>query len=414
MRSRVQHTRVDFEPLNISCSIECTTPFSPLAQVSNTLLDEYEPDRTITPCVIRPYVMVKDKDGIFPEGNANARLSIDSIKWKFNGVDIKNIPEFAGKYEIITAENEFRGSIKIFRNIPVTESWIISFEAQFEDWRRPKIETVQSNELSMFTTDIGENMYKISVNNPSIIYNPVLDNLLLYDFMNANGLLHGGEIRDNYKDDRSFEKTVTILISTGETALTEIPSDLTLVLKYKDGDVIVPGSNANPEVISMNFPNIEFDLRLIEKEEYELILKRGERILSATSFSIRREEEKIYECMPARGSDISPHQEVYINHAIVNLKNQSLAYPEIYYKIVWFTEAQIYDSAAGEWKSAGEKRHNIGRVLDISVSDIGVGVTKNDNYFSVGFDVEPHGAMALAIDNDGYVLTDENGKRFII
>ena len=70
----------------------------------------------------------------------------------------------------------------------------------------------------------------------------------------------------------------------------------------------------------MNLQNIEFDLRLIEREEYELILKRGERILSATSFSIRREEEKIYECMPARGSDISPHQR-YTNHAIVNQKS---------------------------------------------------------------------------------------------
>ena len=181
MRSTVKNTRLDFEPLNISCSIECTTPFSPLVQVSNALLNEYEPDRSVSPCIIRPYVMVKDKDGIFPDGNANARLSSQTIKWLFNGVDIKDIPEFTGKYEIITADNELKGSLKIFRNTPVTETWIISFEAQFEDWRRPKIETVQSNRLSMSTTDLGEDLYRISVDAPHIVYNPVLDNLLLYD-----------------------------------------------------------------------------------------------------------------------------------------------------------------------------------------------------------------------------------------
>lgn len=414
MRSTVKNTRLDFEPLNISCSIECTTPFSPLVQVSNALLDEYEPDRSVSPCIIRPYVMVKDKDGIFPDGNANARLSSQTIKWLFNGVDIKDIPEFTGKYEIITADNELKGSLKIFRNTPVTETWIISFEAQFEDWRRPKIETVHSNELSMSTTDLGEDLYRISVDIPHIVYNPVLDNLLLYDYMLANNLIPAGD-RNAYKDERSFEKSVSLVLNSGSHNITSLPAGITLQL-YEIGSptAIIPGSDKNPEVISIEFPLINFDLRLISKKEYEVRIYRNTKQLAKAAFSIRREEEKVYECFPAFGSDVSPHQKMYYNKAIVNLKNGTIAYPELYYKITWFTEARTYDNVLGSWISAGEVKHNIGASLEIPLSDTGVGVTKNDNYFSVGFDVDPHGASSLATDEAGDVYTDESGNYYMI
>ncbi len=414
MRSTVKHTRLDFEPLNISCSIECTTPFSPLAQVSNALLNEYEPDRAASPCVIRPYVMVKDKDAIFPDGNANARLSTQSIKWKFNGVDIKDIPDFAGKYEIITTNNELKGSLKLYRNTPVTETWIISFEAQFEDWRRPKVETVQSNELSMFTTDLGEDLYRISVDIPHIIYNPVHDNLLLYDYMLANNLIPAGD-RNAYKDERSFEKAVTLVLNSGATNMAALPAGITVQLfEIGSPTAIVPGSIDNPEVQSIAFPLINFDLRLIETKEYEVRVLRDAKQLAKAAFSIRREEEKVFECFPSYGSDVSPHQLMYYNSAIVNIKKETLSYPELYYKIVWYTEARIYDSVLGTWISAGEKKHNIGTKLEIPLSDTGVGVTKNDNYFSVGFDIEPQGAGSIATDEAGNAYTDESGNLYII
>lgn len=414
MRSTVKHTRLDFEPLNISCSIECTTPLSPLAQVSNALLDEYEPDRAVSPCVIRPFINVKDKDGVFPEGNANARISTQSIKWKFNGVDIKDIPEFAGKYEIITANNELRGSLKLFRNTPVVETWIISFEAQFEDWRRPKIETIQSNELSMFTTDLGEDLHRISVDIPHIVYNPIKDNLLLYDYLVANNLIEPSN-REAYKDEHSFEKSVELILNSGDTNITTLPDNTTLQL-YEIGSTtpIVPNSLINPEVVSIAFPLIDFDLRLIKKKEYEVRLYRNSRQLAKASFSIRREETKVLECSPIYGSDISPHQIMYFNKALVNINDGTLEHPEIYYKIKWFTEAKIYDSVSGAWVSAGEVKRNIGVDLEIPLSKTGIGFTKNDNYIAVGFDVEPHGALQVATDEAGIALTDETGNFYII
>lgn len=412
-RSQVKHTEVVFEPLRISCSIQCVTPASPLVQVSNALLNEYEPDREFTPCVIRPFVEVRDPDKVFVDGNVNERLSIDSIKWFFNGVPIQDIPEFAGKYEIIQTENELRGSIRILRNIPVTERYVISFEAQFEDWRRGKIETAQSNELTMSTSDIGEDIYRISTEVQHIVYRPVLDNLLIYDYMVGAGLHEGGN-RESYKDMHSFERRVVILLNSGDSNVEALPDDLDIELREKGGGPIVPGSILHPEVSDLQFPHIDFDLRLIEKKEYELRLKRGEKILSRYTFSIRREDEPVHECMPMFGSDISPHQQMYFNRALVSLKDHSLAHPEIWYRIEWFTQARIFDSISNDWIPAGEKKHNLGVKLSIPVAEIGVGRTKNNNYFEVGFDVTPHGAASLAMDTDGHVFTDNEGNRFLI
>jgi hypothetical protein len=412
MRSITKHTLIDFEPLHVSCSIACATPHSPLTQVANTLRDEYEPDRSITPCVITPRVEVRDRDGIFPDGNANARLAIDSLRWKMNGIAIEDIPEFAGLYEIITTANELRGSLKLFRNTPVEEQWIISFSAEFEDYRRPKTMVVQSNELSMHTSDIGEDQWKISVDSPIIIYNPTLDNLLLFDYMKSNGLASGD--RENYRDDRSYEKTVNMILSSGNNSVSELPEDMTLEISYKSGTPITPGDDDNPEVIAMEFPHVEFDLRLIDKNEYILILKREDEVLSTATVSVCRFEEPVYSCMPSRGSDVSPRQEMYFNSAIVNLRNRYLAYPEIYYKIQWFTQAQIFNSALNVWNADTERSHNIGRRLEIPLKETGIGFTKNNNYFTVGFDVEPHELPALATDSGGEIFTDEQNKRFII
>lgn len=412
MRSNVKHIRVEFEPLLISCSIKCDTPASPLVQVSNALLGEFEPDRAISPCVIRPYVNVKDPDGIFGDGNINAKLALDSIIWKFNNIPIEEIPAFKDKFEIIKTDNELRGSLKIFRNVPVTEKYVISFTAEFEDWRRPKTEIVQSNELTMSTTDVGEDLFKISVDNPAFVYNPILDNLLLYDYMKANNLYSGN--RDNYRDSNSFEKRIIILVNTGNKNISVLPAGISIELKEKGGEIVIPGTVKNPEVLSMQFPYIDFDLRMIEKKEYELNLYREDKKLSSMSFSIRREDPVPHQLIPTKGADISPQQELYYNSALVNLKDTTLLYPELYFLIRWFTEAQLLNKATGKYEPAGEIQHNFGTKLEIPIEKIGIGFTKNDNHFSVGFDVEPHAACKLMISNDDDVFTDNDGNYFII
>jgi hypothetical protein len=155
-------------------------------------------------------------------------------------------------------------------------------------------------------------------------------------------------------------------------------------------------------------------LRLIDKNEYILILKREDEVLSTATVSVCRFEEPVFSCMPSKGSDVSPRQEMYFNSAIVNLRDRYLAYPEIYYKIQWFTQAQLFDSVLNVWKPEAERKHNLGKRLEISLKDTGIGFTKNNNYFTVGFDVDPQGASSLVTDANGDIFTDDEGKRFIL
>ena len=400
-----------FEPLFISCSIQCETPASPLVQTSNTLLNEFEPDRQLTPCVIRPYVEVNDRDDIFPYGNANARLAKQSIVWRLNDIDIAEIPEFAGMYEIVMDDDETRGTLILSRNIPVTEEWVITFEAQFEDWRRGKVETVQSNELLMYTTDLGTDLHSINIDKPMIEYDPVKDGLYIYEWQLNNGLIPAGN-REAYKNEKSYEQTVSILINSGTDELTDL-GELALTVE-RNGVAVVPGSEDFPEITAIDYPTISLDLRMVNNAKYDVILKYGDRVLAKESFAIIRKVSKVHEALLAFGSDVSPHQSNYMNMALVNLKDQTLIYPEIFYWIRWFTQAMIYNAVADEYEAAAEKPQTWGRTMDIPVQSIGMGVTKNDNYFRQGYDVEPHPYHKYATDEAGNIFTDENGNELII
>ena len=411
-RSKERHTRLTFEPLRISCSIVCATPASPLVQTSNTLLGEYEPDRTLSPCIIRPIVEVADKDDIFPRGNINKILAVQTIKWLFNGEDITTIPEFAGKYEIINDASDERGSLILHRNTPVTEVWSITFEAQFEDWRRGKIETVQSNTLEMYSSDLGEDIYSISVDKPIIEYDPVQDLLYIYEWMLANNLIEEGN-RNLYKDERSYEQDLTILANRGTDELEQLPPGITIEL-YRDGAKVNTNNHSYAEIVSIQYPTISLDLRLIQhKTKYDILLKKDGITVAAESFAIIRKVSQVYESSPQFASDIAPNQDNYVNRVLVNLKDQTLAYPEIFYWIRWYTQAMIFNEANQTYQRGNEIERGWGRNLDIKVKDIGIGLTKNDNYFTVFFETEPHPPHKIATDQNGNVLTDQNGNILI-
>lgn len=412
-RSDSRHTRLLFEPLYISCSIMCVTPASPLVQTSNTLLGEFEPDRTLTPAVIRPVVEVTDKDNIFPEGNANHLLAVQSIKWYLNGKDITTLPEFAGKYDIVMDATSERGSLVLHRNIPVTEVWTITFEAQFEDWRRGKIETVQSNTLEMYSTDLGDDLYGISIDKPIIEYNPVLDALYIYEWMLANKLIPEGN-RNLYKDERSYEQNLTILVNSGINELSTLPSDLAIEV-LREGVTVVPNTTEFPEITAISYPTISFDLRMaINKTKYDIRLKKGGAVVAQESFAFIRKTSEVYESYPLFGNDIAPNQDNYVNRALVNLKDNTLTYPEIFYWIRWYTQAMVLNQTNSTYQKGPETPHQWGRDMNVKVADIGIGITKNDNYFTVFFDTEAHPHHCFATDEDGNILTDENGNKLII
>lgn len=412
-QSQRTHTRVKFEPLNVSCSLVCLTPQSPATQSINTTLIpiEYEPDRTVSPTVIFPDVRANDIDNVFKHGSANEYLSLDTLKWKVDGKDIGSVWTVGTDYEIVTDASDIRGALRVKKNLSANEKAVLRFFGEFVDWRTGIVYKVESDEMALTCTDKGENVIQCHVDKPLIEYDPLYDDLLLYDYKVANNITVQGS-RASYKNGKSFEQTVNVLLTSGTTELTTLPTDTTMrLVKVGSTTPIVANSEANPEVTEISFPNISFDMRLVSKEEYSVQFLQNTKVVASATIGLHTNTTMPTFGKPAYSADIAASQTEYFNSVMLNLSDRMVEYPELYYLIEWFTQAKYNDN--GTWKYAAEKTWQRGVNMEAAIADLGIGITHNDSYFDIWFDVNPHHACELVADEDNAVLTDEEGVMLI-
>ena len=412
-QSQRNHTRVKFEPLTVSCSLVCLTPQSPATQSINTTLIpiEYEPDRTVSPTVIFPDVRANDIDNVFKHGSANEYLSLDALKWQVDGKDIGSVWTVGTDYEIVTDASDTRGSLRVKKNLSANEKAVLRFFGEFIDWRTGIVYKVESDEMALTCTDKGENVIQCHVDKPIIEYDPLFDDLLLYDYKVANNITVQGS-RESYKNGKSFEQTVNVLLTSGTTELTSLPTGTTMrLVKVGSTTPIVANSEANPEVTEISFPNISFDMRLVSKEEYSVQFLQNSKVIASATIGLHTNTTMPTFGKPAYSADIAASQTEYFNSVLLNLLDRMVEYPELYYLIEWFTQAKYNDN--GTWKYAAEKTWQRGVNMEAAVADLGIGITHNDSYFDIWFDVNPHHACELVADEDNTVLTDEEGVMLI-
>lgn len=412
-QSQRTHTRVKFEPLTVSCSLVCLTPQSPATQSINTTLIpiEYEPDRTVSPTVIFPDVRANDIDNVFKHGSANEYLSLDTLKWKVDGKDIGSVWTVGTDYEIVTDASDIRGALRVKKNLAANEKAVLRFFGEFVDWRTGIVYKVESDEMALTCTDKGENAIQCHVDKPLIEYDPLFDDLLLYDYKVANNIPVQGS-RESYKNGKSFEQTVNVLLTSGTTELTTLPTGTTMrLVKVGSTTPIVANSEANPEVTGISFPNISFDMRLVSKAEYSVQFLQNSKVIASATIGLHTSTTMPTFGKPAYSADIAASQTEYFNSVMLNLSDRMVEYPELYYLIEWFTQAKYNDN--GTWKYAAEKTWQRGVNMEAAVADLGIGITHNDSYFDIWFDVNPHHACELVADEDNAVLTDEEGVMLI-
>ena len=412
-QSQRNHTRVKFEPLDVSCSLVCLTPQSPATQSINTTLTpiEYEPDRAVSPTVIFPDVRANDIDNVFKHGSANEHLSLDSLKWQVDGKDIEKVWTVGTDYEIVSDASDTRGALRVKKNLAANEKAVLRFFGDFLDWRTGIVYNVESDEMALTCTDKGDNVIQCHIDKPLIEYDPLFDDLLLYDYKVANNITVQGS-RASYKNGKSFEQTVNVLLTSGTTELTTLPTGTTMrLVKVGSTTPIVANSEANPEVTGISFPNITFDMRLVSKEEYSVQFLQNSKVIASATIGLHTSTSMPTFGKPAYGADITAAQSEYFNTVLLNLSDRMVEYPELYYLIEWFTQAKYNDN--GTWKYAAEKTWQRGINMEAAVANLGIGVTQNDSFFDIWFDVNPHAVCELLADEDNIVLTDEDGVMLI-
>ena len=412
-QSKRGHTRVKFEPLNVSCSLVCLTPQSPMAQVINTTLSpiEYEPDRSDTPTLVLPEVRAIDLDNVFQHGAVNQYLTLDSLKWTVDGKSINSVWTEGVDYEIIKTEDDTRGALKVFKNLGANEKAVLHFKGKFLDWRTGIILDVESGDEALICTDKGENIMQCHIDKPVIEYDPLFDDLLLYDYKKAREIPVYGS-RADYINGKSFEQTINVVLTDGTTECATLPDGISMKLvKLGSDTALVANSEANPEVMAISYPNIKFDMRLIDKADYEVQFLKGSTMVCRATIGLHTSCTMPVLGQGAIGSDIAASQKEYFNSVLLNLADRQVEYPELYYLIQWFTQAKYNDN--GTWKYAAQKTWQRGVNMEAAVADLGIGLTQNNSFFDFWFELEAHKPCQLLTDENGLILTDEDGNFLI-
>ena len=412
-QSQRGHTRVKFEPLNVSCLLVCLTPQSPMAQVINTTLSpiEYEPDRRVTPTLVLPEVRAIDLDNVFQHGAVNQYLTLDSLEWTVDGKSINSVWTEGVDYEIIKTEDDTRGALKVFKNLGANEKAVLHFKGKFLDWRTGIIIDVESGDEALICTDKGENIMQCHIDKPVIEYDPLFDDLLLYDYKKAREISVYGS-RADYINGKSFEQTINVVLTDGTTECATLPDGVSMKLvKLGSETGLVANSEENPEVMAISYPNIKFDMRLIDKADYEVQFLKGSTMVCRATIGLHTSCTMPVSGQGVSGADIAASQSEYFNFAMLNLADRQVEYPELYYLIQWFTQAKYNDN--GTWKYAAQKAWQRGVSMAAPVADLGIGLTQNDSFFDYWFEVNAHKSCQPQTDENGVVLTDENGNILI-
>ena len=412
LQSQRTHTRVKFEPLNVSCSLVCLTPQSPTAQTVNTLLSpvEYEPDRSVSPTIILPDVRAVDIDGVFKHGSANQYLSLDTIKWTVNGEPIDEVWNSASDYEIITTADDSRGALRIYKNLNAGEKAVLKFSAELLDWRTGIGYIADSDEMPLTCTDKGESTYKCSVDKPLVEYDPLYDDLLLYDYKVAHGISVGS--RSQYVNGKCYEQSIGVVLTFGIKEQSSLPSGVTMrLVELNSTTAIVPNSETNPEVLLATYPNIKIDMRFIGHKDYEVQFIKDSKIIARATVGLHTSTSMPMDGKPVAGADIAASQTEYFNQVLVNLADRLVEYPELYYMIKWFTQAKVYKS--GAWSYDAEKGWQRGTNMEAPIKDLGIGLTVNDSFFDIWFNIDAHEPCELCLDENSEVLLDEDGVYLI-
>lgn len=395
-RNRIRRS---FAPLNVSVSIACDSAYSPLMQAYRAATGEYEPNRQLSPTVIRPIVTASAPDGSWPVPSANSSLA--NLKWYVNGVDIATLPEWVDQYSIDYAGST-RGSITIYKNIAPGNNITMRFEANLVDSRLGVTIPICTEEMVLSTVDVAEDTYSLSLSeDKNLRYNPLLDKLQLYEYKVAHGLIAPSPVEEAAaKDGNEYKRILPFnLYKGGEQQTTGFTVKL-----YKVNSVssITEVTSSDYEVVSVSTSQIELDLRLIEKANFMLKAFVSNEEVARLQFSINRIWAD-FTCNPCNETPILPDQTERYDEVQIDSEGKKIECPGSVIKITWYT-----DSAT---KTAVQ--HNEGGSTVFQLEKTGVGKDYTNDWIDVYVDAQQKEAHSVAIDESSNILTDESGNILI-
>jgi hypothetical protein len=398
METGRKRIRRDFAPLTVSVAISCESAYSPSTQVYNASTQEYEPDRSVSPTVIRPIINAHAADGSWPNPVANSSLA--NMKWYVNDTDITTLESWQNQYTV-EATGSTRGSLTVLKNISPLERASLHFEADLVDTRLGVTIHIKTDPIILSTVDKSEDSYGISIGENNLRYSPFDDKLHLYDYKVAHGIIAAdASVEAAARDGNEYQRTIPIQVYLAGAL---IDSGYTIKL-YKIGAnmALTEVSASDYEVLSVSATGIQLDLRLIDKADYMVKAFVNNAEVAKNQISV----ERIYRnftCTPTNETGIHPGQTARYDEAMVNCDGKVIPYPGNVLKIIWHTDTAYIIN----------KIHNEGGTTIFQLADTGIGNTDADDWVDVYVEAVQKEKHSVAIDENDDILTDESGNILI-
>lgn len=399
MESPKKRVRIEYAPLNVAVSMVLITPNSPLTQVCNTLLNQYEPDRTLTPTVLLPQVVANAADGSWPEPHSNQYLA--NAKWYANKVDITTITEWQGKYEIGTTGSQ-KGMLTIKRNLLPNEVISLVFKADLVDSRLGVTIPIETDPVILSSSVKSQDQYSLSIKGSQIIqYDVFKDKLAVYDYMVAQGLTApSSAAKTAATDSNSYLRDIPVTLFKGEDVMASgfslkyyrVNSDMSLTELTPDDD----------EVIAFDNTHIVLDLRLVAKADYVVRATADNRDVAQIQFSVSRLFQA-FNIRATNGTAIGPMDTDRCDVAMVDCDGNIVRCPEVMLRMTWKT------NTAG----LSNKIHNEGERTVFNLASTGIGDNYTNDWLETWADAEFKSEHRIATDENGNIFTDENGNNYI-
>ena len=353
--------RRQFSPLSVIPYIQVLG--SAQTQVFRAASLSYEPNRTLTPTVIRPEVSVYDPDGVFGNGTANRKLG--SIKWYVNGVDVTTTLDYTnGLYAIDLSDSTIRGALSIKKNVSPETRIKLRFEAILPDTRTGQNLTVSLDNILLTTQDVAPDKWTVELDCPTeVLVNPL---------------------------SMSEQMVITPNLFRGPDWMPRTSEGISFLLYTMNGTNRVPVTTY--ELVSFVQGVVTLDLRLVQKKDYLLSVIIDSVEVASVQFSVMRSYPHVKAEMVDYG-DILPEQQVIYARALVHSPTGVVADPGKYYTIEWHTVS-----------SYGDVVHNQGEMAEIDANRAGMGTSGVDVYYTI----DEKEAMKVATDSAGEVYTVDN------
>ena len=422
--SQKRHTRVLYPPLTYGCQLECLTPDSPVTQVSSSLSLQYVPDRTISPTSIRPTLCISDPADIIGGDVCNALLASSSHAWYVDGEEISSVWTEGTDYEVTSSSDEYNGTIKIYKNILVDAGVTLMYKGIFCDTRTGFNQEVTSDTIALNTVDGGMDEMDVVVSQKELVWNPIEDNLYLYEYLTGNGIATD-LTEDTAYDGHQYRRSVTVTLTRGGTVLEEVPDGYSLKLVSRtevtdsDGEVFLSeGEEITSDMLwvdEWDGTTLTLDMRCMYdlQIEAQLIYDDTGAVLSRKQIDFQYAMSQVSHQGVKNHCDIATGQETWSNEAIVNTRDKYVEYPELYYNITWYLQQRVLNSAGTAYETSDETELATGATVSVDESALGMGDTYDNNWCVTKYTLEERPVYVAVTDDDGNYLVDDDGNILI-